>query len=106
MSAAARGRPVVRSMVGMWCYHAAMAVRKLSVALDDSVAESVAQAAQRAGVSLSSWLNDAAANALAIESGLDAVGEWEAEHGPLTADELAAADDLLDRVLDAARHAG
>jgi hypothetical protein len=83
-----------------------MTVRKLSVALDDTVADEVARAAERAGVSLSSWLNRAAANALAIEAGLDAVRDWEADHGPLTADELAAADDLLDRVLDASRQAG
>jgi hypothetical protein len=41
-------------------------------------------------------LNDAAANALAIERGLDAVREWEAEHGAFTADELAEADRVLD----------
>jgi hypothetical protein len=33
---------------------------------------------------------------LAIEDGLAAVAEWEAEHGPLTAEELAAADAVLD----------
>ncbi len=79
-----------------------MPVRKLSVALDDTIAEGVARAAERAGVSVSAWLNHAAENELAIEAGLDAVREWEADHGELTSDELAAADTLLDRVLDAA----
>jgi hypothetical protein len=46
-------------------------------------------------VSLSAWLNEAAATALAIEDGLAAVAEWEQEHGPLSAEELAAADRLL-----------
>jgi hypothetical protein len=82
-----------------------MAVKKLSVALDDTVAQEVALAAGRAGVSVSAWLNHAAENALAIEAGLDAVREWEAEHGELTAKELAAADKLLDRVLHDARRA-
>ena len=35
-------------------------------------------------------------NHAAIEAGLAAVAEWEAEHGPLSAEELAAADAVLD----------
>ena len=80
-------------------------MKKLSVALDDTVAREVARAADRAGVSVSAWLNHAAENELAVEAGLDAVCEWEAEHGELTAKELAAADKLLDRVLHDARRA-
>jgi hypothetical protein len=33
---------------------------------------------------------------LAIEDGLAAVAEWEAEHGAFTAEEIAAADAILD----------
>jgi dihydroxyacetone kinase len=73
-----------------------MVVRKLSVALDDDVAAAAATSAERRGLSLSAWLNDAAARALAIEDGLAAVAEWEVEHGPLTKDELAAAEAVLD----------
>jgi predicted transcriptional regulator len=80
-----------------------MPVRKLSVALDDEVAAQVVRAAERSGVSVSAWLNHAAENELAIEAGLDAVREWEADHGALTAGELATADSLLERVLDPAR---
>jgi hypothetical protein len=75
---------------------AAMAVKKLSVALDGKVAEAAAVSAERQGLSLSAWLNRAAENALAIEEGLAAVAEWEAEHGALTSAELAAADAVLD----------
>lgn len=74
-----------------------MAVRKLSVALDARVATAAATAAERAGLSLSAWLNRAAKHELTILAGLEAVREWEAEHGRLTADELAAADALLNR---------
>lgn len=80
-----------------------MVVRKLSVALDDSVAQDVARAAGHSGVSVSAWLNHAAKNKLATERGLDAVCEWEADHGALTGDELATADTLLDRVIDSTR---
>jgi len=83
-----------------------MAVRKLSVALAEGVAEAAGRAAARTGVSLSAWLNHAAENELAVEAGLDAVREWEAEHGRLTDTELAAADAVLDRVIGAARRVG
>lgn len=73
-----------------------MAVRKLSVALDESVATEAANAAERHGVSLSAWLNAAAERALVVETGLAGVAEWEAEHGALTAEELAWADTILD----------
>ena len=78
-----------------------MTVKKLSVALDDNIAEQVARAADRAGMSVSAWLNHAAETELAIEAGLDAVREWERDHGSLTDAELRAADALLDRVLGA-----
>lgn len=73
-----------------------MAVKKLSVALDEGVARGAADAAARHGVSLSSWLNAAAERALLVEEGLAAVKSWEAEHGELTADELAWAARVLD----------
>ena len=83
-----------------------MPARKLSIALDPSVADGVARAAARDGVSVSSWLNDAAENKLAIEEGLAAMRDWESEHGAFSPDELAEADAVLDRLLGAARRAG
>ncbi len=71
-------------------------MRKLSIALDESIADRAAASADRLGLSLSAWLSRAAENALAIEDGLAAVAEWEAEHGRLSSDELATADSLLD----------
>ena len=73
-----------------------MGVKKLSVALDDRVARAASASAERHGLSLSAWLNRAAESALAIEDGLAAVAEWEAEHGALTAEELREADAILD----------
>lgn len=73
-----------------------MVVKKLSVALDETVAQEVASAAERRGLSLSAWLNAAAQRALAVEKGLVAVREWEGEHGALTPAELAQADEILD----------
>ena len=76
---------------------AGMGVKKLSVALDERVAQAASASAERHGLSLSAWLNRAAENALAIEDGLAAIAEWEAEHGVLTPDELRAADAALDQ---------
>ncbi len=83
--------------VGTWYYHGSMSVRKLSVALNAEVARAAAESAERGGLSLSAWLDRAAREALAIEDGLRAVAEWEARHGALTTEELAAADAVLDR---------
>lgn len=74
-----------------------MAVRKLSVALDEDTAARAIDAAESHGISMSAWLNAAAQRALRIEAGLDAVREWEDEHGHLTSDELDWADHVLDR---------
>jgi hypothetical protein len=73
-----------------------MGVKKLSIALDERVAEAAAASAERHGLSLSAWLNRAAQSALAVEDGLAAVAEWEAEHGAFTAEEIAAAEAVLD----------
>jgi hypothetical protein len=73
-----------------------MPVAKLSIALDEDVAAAARRAAERAGMSMSSWLSRAAAHAARIEDGLQAVDEWELEHGSLTGAELAAADQVLD----------
>jgi len=76
-----------------------MAVRKLSVALDQSVADAAADAAEREGLSLSAWLSRAAERALVVEGGLEAVRAWERDNGSLTDAELSDADKVLNRIL-------
>ncbi len=83
-----------------------MAVRKLSVALDPSVADAAAHAAEREGLSLSAWLSRAAERALVVERGLEAVRAWEGDNGSLTDAELSDADKVLNRILSRARRAG
>ena len=89
--------------VGPRCYRWHVGVAKLSIALDARVAHRAAASAARHGLSLSAWLNRAAEHALAIEDGLAAVAEWEAEHGALTPEELKAADAVLERIRGVAR---
>ena len=64
---------------------------KLAITVDPDVHAGVVAAAAAEGVSVSAWMTEAARGALRVREGLAAVGEWEAEHGPLTDEELAAA---------------
>lgn len=64
---------------------------KLAITVDPDVHRQVVEAAAGEGVSVSSWMTAAARQALKVRDGLAAVGEWEAEHGPFTAAELAEA---------------
>jgi hypothetical protein len=82
-----------------------MGVTKRSVSLDDAVAEAVERAADEDSVSFSAWLSGAAERRLRQREGIRGVEEWEAEAGPLTAEERAAGEALLDRLLGADGHA-
>jgi hypothetical protein len=88
------------SAVRIRCYYFGMPVRKVSISLEEPVLLAARQAAERRGMSLSAWLNRASVSALAIEDrladGLAGVAEWEAEHGPLSEEDLAAASAVLD----------
>jgi hypothetical protein len=75
-----------------------MSVRKLSIALEESVAAAALRAAQTAGVSLSAWLSRAAVHQLALERDRRAVVAWERDHGALTDEELRDADAVLDKL--------
>jgi hypothetical protein len=74
-----------------------MAVEKLSISLDEDVAAAARAAAEAEGMSLSAWLSRAAVDAAAIEAGLQAVAEYEAENGKLSEEGLAWADKILDQ---------
>jgi len=76
-----------------------MSVTKRSVSLDDVVADRVEEAAGEEGVSFSAWLSGAAEDKLRLREGLHGVREWEATAGELTAEERAAGEALLDRLL-------
>lgn len=77
----------------------AMSVAKRSISLDDQVAERVEHAAREDGVSFSTWLSVAAERQLLLREGLRGVAEWEADAGPLSAEERAAGEVLLERLL-------
>lgn len=76
-------------------YAAWMKVDKLSVSFDPDLGDAVRAAARQRGGGVSRWLADAAAAKLRTEALADFLDAWEAEHGPLTAAELAKAADEL-----------
>lgn len=67
-----------------------MKVDKLSVSFDPDLGDAVRAAARRSG-GLSRWLAEAAAAKLRAEALAEFLDSWEAEHGHLSADELAVA---------------
>lgn len=76
-----------------------MGVTKRSISMDTDIANAVDKAAADDGVAFSTWLGNAAQRELRRRDGLAAVSEWEAEAGPLTNDEIAAGEALLDQIL-------
>ncbi len=74
-------------------------VTKRSVSLADDVAQAVELAANEDGISFSAWLSSAAERQLRVRNGLRGVAAWEAEAGALTAEEIAAGEALLARLL-------
>jgi anti-sigma factor ChrR (cupin superfamily) len=78
-------------------YHQGMStVVKRSVSLPEHLHQALEREAALGGIGFSGAIAEAAAQWLLLRRGLRAVAEWEAEHGALTAEELAAADELLD----------
>lgn len=77
-----------------------MKVDKLSVSFDPELGDAVRSAASQAGKPLSSWLAEAAASKLRAEALAEFLAGWEAEHGALTAREIARAERELGAAAD------
>jgi len=74
-------------------------VIKRSVSLTQAVADAVEVAAKEDGTSFSAWLSAAAERQLRIREGLSGVANYEDQEGPFSAEELAAGEALLGRLL-------
>jgi hypothetical protein len=74
---------------------------KRSVSFPPELAGAIDEAAAASGTSFSAWIAQTASHRLRLEAGRRGVGEWEAEHGPLSereiAEGLARARELLGR---------
>lgn len=69
-----------------------MKVDKLSVSFEADLGDAVRSAAAQAGQPVSTWLAEAAATKLRAEALAEFLSGWEAEHGTLTAEEVARAE--------------
>jgi hypothetical protein len=68
-----------------------MATKKVTVTLPTDLIDEVNAAAAKAGVPVSRLVSSALERELRRRIGLAIVAEWEAEHGPITPAEMAAA---------------
>jgi hypothetical protein len=68
-----------------------MKVDKMSISLDPQLGDDIRGAAERAGMSVSAWLADAAAARLRKQALAEFLSDWQAKHGRITAAELARA---------------
>jgi hypothetical protein len=76
-----------------------MAVRKKrSISIPPELDAEIAAAARDAGVSYSAWIAQTARKEFTIRAGLEAVSQYEAEHGPFTSDEITEADEWVARI--------
>ncbi len=72
-----------------------MAVDKMSVSFDADLARGIRESAGKAGMAVSTWLAEAAAERLRQEALGAAVETWQSRFGSLEADELVRASSLL-----------
>jgi hypothetical protein len=72
-----------------------MTVARLAVSFDAKLAKAVRRAAGRQPTS--TWLADAARRKLRAEGLLRTVGDWEREHGEISANEVRAAERRISR---------
>jgi len=70
-------------------------VDKMSISFDPELGDAVRAAAAEHGQPLSTWLAEAAASKLRAEALARFLDVWEAEHGVLTAAEIARAEHEL-----------
>ena len=77
-----------------WHDHA-MSVAKWSLSVDEELAEQVRAAADEAGESLSGWEAEAAERRLRLDAMAAALADYEAEHGVIDDERVAAARERL-----------
>jgi hypothetical protein len=69
-----------------------MAVEKLSISVEESLAAAIRNAARQEGKPLSAWVADAVAARLRNAALGEALEEWQAEHGRIPEGEIVAAE--------------
>jgi hypothetical protein len=71
--------------------------RKRSISIPPDLDAEIAAAAEAAGMSYSTWVAQTARKEFTIRAGLEAVSQYEAEHGTFTPAEIAEAEEWAAR---------
>lgn len=77
------------------CYVVGMPVDRFSITMDPELGKAVREAAEAEGMSVSAWVARAAEDRVRLKLLAEYFEEWEAEHGAITEDEMAAADEFM-----------
>jgi hypothetical protein len=84
-----------------------MAVRrKRSISMPPGLDAEIEAAAMQEGVTYSAWLAEVARKEFTIRAGLDAVAQFEQEHGAFSSDELAEAERWAAEAIERAQGSG
>jgi hypothetical protein len=84
-----------------------MAVRKKrSISMPPDLDSNIEAAAAAAGMTYSGWLAAVARKEFTIRAGLDAVADFEREHGSFSRDELAASETWANEALARSKRTG
>jgi hypothetical protein len=89
------------------CYHLNMAVRKKrSVSIPPDLDAQIEAAAAEAGMTYSAWLAATARKEFTIRSGLEAVAEFERQHGRFSPEETTEAEQWARGALERSSRGG
>jgi hypothetical protein len=84
-----------------------MAVRrKRSISMPPGLDAEIEAAATHEGMSYSAWLAAVARKEFTIRAGLDAVSQFEQEHGAFSSDEIAEAEQWAAEAIERGHHSG
>lgn len=72
-----------------------MATKKVTITIPEETHSKASALAKKAGLPFSTWLAQTAEHEVRVQEGLEAMGEWENEHGTFTEDEVAWAEAQL-----------
>lgn len=73
----------------------AVATKKVTITIPEETLAKASALAKKAGLPLSTWLTRTAEHEVRVQEGLEAMQEWEEEHGAFTDDEIATAESEL-----------
>jgi cytosine/adenosine deaminase-related metal-dependent hydrolase len=72
-----------------------VATKKVTITIPEETHAKASALAKKAGLPFSTWLAQTAEHEVRVQQGLEAMGEWEDEHGAFTDEEVTWAESQL-----------